>query len=296
MHFKSAFRTSILCISGVPLELPLRTKIHISCLLSVLPTCTASPNLERGAVGKAICCPIRNCKFDSPEKISFILFLSTGEAALVDSVGREFVFAYPTPYVPGFSNRPFLYGVRFYLPTIYLVITNPTSTDFTVDVNLITIRPPSTSLVRSQEVTNARPANISISVDEYFGSTSVSDYFGRDFSSVIDDLGFLNNFDPLKDPPPTIKVTSQGDITVHAYYSYNQRYSAWMERYGYCDITDNGTWNRPLYSFIRTVEYLLLTLLWIHCNCCIRRNNCVNKHHWRTSSYKNSTALWIISV
>ena len=147
---------------------------------------------------------------------------------MVDSVGREFVFAYPTPYVPGFSNRPFLYGVRFYLPTIYLVITNPTSTDFTVDVNLITIKPPSTSLVRSQEVTNARPANISISVDEYFGSTSViSDYFGRSFSSVIDDLGFLNNFDPLKDPPPTIKVTSQGDITVHAYYSYNQRYSAW---------------------------------------------------------------------
>ena len=127
----------------------------------------------------------------------------TGEAGTVDSVGREFVFAYPSPYLPTLSSS------RDYFPALFVVITNPTSTAFMVDVNLITISPPSASLVRSVRVTNARPANVTILYTEYLGP--------RDSWSTTG----------AKDPPPTVKITAQGDATVHAYYSYNRRYYTW---------------------------------------------------------------------
>ena len=134
-------------------------------------------------------------EFNSLNKL--VWFLYTGEAATADSIGREFVFAYPTPFLSS-----------SYSPTFYVVITNPTSSIFSVDVNLITINPPSASLVRSVAVTNSHPANITITAREYYGSSWRTS-------------GATNL------PLPTVKITAQGDAIVHAYYSYNERYTGW---------------------------------------------------------------------
>ncbi|XP_072024034.1 uncharacterized protein [Amphiura filiformis] len=120
--------------------------------------------------------------------------LEQGHAGSVDTVGREFVFAFPTPYYP--TSR-----YTSYVPKLYIVLTNPTAATASVDIT-ITSSTATTSL--SQRVDN-RPANVTISFTDYFGSTY---YTGTN-------------------DPKTIRLSSTGDISVVAHYSYNQKYSTW---------------------------------------------------------------------
>ncbi|XP_072042440.1 uncharacterized protein [Amphiura filiformis] len=120
--------------------------------------------------------------------------LEQGHAGSVDTVGREFVFAIPTPYYP---TSPY----TSYIPKIYLVLTNPTNVTASVDITITS----STSTTSISERVDNRPANVTI---------SFTDYFGRTYYTGADD-------------PKTIRLSSTGDISVVAHYSYNQRYSSW---------------------------------------------------------------------
>lgn len=127
----------------------------------------------------------------------FLFLHNTGDAASVDTVGREFVFAYPTPYYPTSSYTS-------YLPVLYLVIQNQGVDEGTTTVKIINGE--RLTVLGTENVGVGALVNITI---------PFRSYFGNDFTRNIED-------------PKTIKITATIDVSVHAFYSYNQRYSTWL--------------------------------------------------------------------
>ena len=78
------------------------------------------------------------------------------------------------------------------------MVTNPTTTSATVQ---LVLGHSSTTKV----IDNTQPGNFSIEFTDYFGSQ-----YYRNIES-----------------PKTVRITSSGDVSVIAHYSYNQRYSSW---------------------------------------------------------------------
>ncbi|XP_072024052.1 uncharacterized protein [Amphiura filiformis] len=120
-----------------------------------------------------------------------VQLLERGYAEKIDSLGRKFMFAMPTPYKPTSVT-----GI--YRPTFHILISTPSSRAITGTVNT-----PGVAWGQSFTVTLARSSNISI---------PATDYLGYSFSET----------------PRAITIETIGNVAVHVFYSYSNFISEWL--------------------------------------------------------------------
>ncbi len=120
-----------------------------------------------------------------------ISFIGYGSAGKIDSLGRKFMFAMPTPYKPSSVTGT-------YRPTFYLLISTPSSSAVNGTVNI-----PGVVWGQTFSVTLDQPTNITIPATDYIGYS-------------------------FQETPRTITIKTADNVAVHAFYAYSNFNSEWL--------------------------------------------------------------------